>query len=260
MLIPNWANSTGGSPYSFSKAHLAPLLSENHHSASRTLTTNQPWVTGASPDPKSSSCASGTDTIRLVAIFVVLRCLLDRQEPALAPLHPDLGFRLQFEGRLIQSSEPNLDERVTGPDWIKQSRPAERAEATSVIARDLTTHLERLDRPLPIHSERAPRLLSAIRAVATPDVYRVTAHAVADRPAEASAGAYSRPHASMVRNTAVGQRAGMSRERGQALSGYSTRWAKTQTWPSGSVAVKRRSPTGAVSSSVTSAPAAFALS
>jgi hypothetical protein len=57
---PSWANSTGGSPYSLSKAHLAPLRSENHHSASRTLTTNQPWVTGVSPDPKSSSCASGT--------------------------------------------------------------------------------------------------------------------------------------------------------------------------------------------------------
>src|SRR5436190_21083062 len=63
MLIPNWANSTGGSPYSLSKAHRAPLRSENHHSASRTLTTNQPSLTGASPDPKSSSCAPGTDAI-----------------------------------------------------------------------------------------------------------------------------------------------------------------------------------------------------
>ena len=47
-----------------------------------------------------------------MTIFVVLRCPLDRQEPALAPLHPDLGFRLQSEGCLIQTSEPNLDERV----------------------------------------------------------------------------------------------------------------------------------------------------
>jgi len=69
-----------------------------------------------------------------VTIFVVLRCPLDRQEPALPPLYPDLGFRLQFEGRLIQASKPNLDERVTGIDWIKQSRPTEGAEATSVIA------------------------------------------------------------------------------------------------------------------------------
>jgi hypothetical protein len=74
------------------------------------------------------------DARALGTIFVVLRCPLDRQEPALAPLHPDLGFRLQFEGRLIQTSEPNLDERVTGTDWIKQSRPTERAEATSTIA------------------------------------------------------------------------------------------------------------------------------
>jgi hypothetical protein len=27
------------------------------------VTTNQPPVTGVSPDPKSSSCASGTDAI-----------------------------------------------------------------------------------------------------------------------------------------------------------------------------------------------------
>jgi hypothetical protein len=46
-----------------------------------------------------------------------------------------------------------------------------------------------------IHTERAARLLSAIRPVATPDMHRVTANAVADRPAETSAGAYSRLHA-----------------------------------------------------------------
>src|SRR6185369_9100623 len=60
-LIPSWSNSIGGSPYSFSKAHLAPLVSVTHHSASRALTTNQPSVTGVSPDPESSSRASGTD-------------------------------------------------------------------------------------------------------------------------------------------------------------------------------------------------------
>jgi hypothetical protein len=134
------------------------------------------------------------DARALGTIFVVLRCPLDRQEPALAPLHPDLGFRLQFEGRLIQTSEPDLDERVAGTDWIKESRPTERAEAAPTIARDLTAYLKRLDGPVPIHDERAPRLLPAIRAVAAPDVYRVTAHAVADRPAEASAGAYFRLH------------------------------------------------------------------
>src|SRR3954462_1290690 len=63
MLIATWANSTGGSPYSLSKAHLAPLVSDVHHSASRTLTTNQPSVTGVSPDPASSSRASCTGAI-----------------------------------------------------------------------------------------------------------------------------------------------------------------------------------------------------
>jgi hypothetical protein len=72
--------------------------------------------------------------LALVTTFVVLRCPLDRQEPTLAPLYPDLGFRLQVKRRLIQTSESNLDERVTGIDWIKQSRPAETAEATSFIA------------------------------------------------------------------------------------------------------------------------------
>jgi hypothetical protein len=54
-----------------------------------------------------------------VTTFVVLRCPLDRQEPGLAPLYPDLGFRLQFKGRLVQASKPNLDERVSGIGWIK---------------------------------------------------------------------------------------------------------------------------------------------
>src|SRR5690349_12717075 len=57
-LIPSWANSTGECPYSFSKAHLAPRLSANHHSASRALTTNQPSVTGTSHEPQSLSCDS----------------------------------------------------------------------------------------------------------------------------------------------------------------------------------------------------------
>ena len=57
-LIPNCGNSTGESPYSFANQHAAPLVSEVNHSASRTLTTNQPSVTGASPEPASSSRAS----------------------------------------------------------------------------------------------------------------------------------------------------------------------------------------------------------
>jgi len=46
-----------------------------------------------------------------------------------------------------------------------------------------------------IHSERTARLLSAIRAVATPNMHRVTANAVAHRAAETSAGAFTCLHA-----------------------------------------------------------------
>jgi hypothetical protein len=53
--------------------------------------------------------------------------------------------------------------------------------------------------------------------VAAPDVYRVTAHAVADRPAEASAGAYSRLHTYMVRNTVVRECSGMSLDEDERL-------------------------------------------
>src|SRR4051795_9304203 len=65
-LIPSCANSIGGAPYSLSNQHAAPLVSEENHSASRTLTTNQPSVTGASPEPASSSLASFTQQILAV--------------------------------------------------------------------------------------------------------------------------------------------------------------------------------------------------
>src|SRR5580765_6566052 len=65
-LIPSCGNSIGGSPYSFANQHAAPLVSEENHSASRTLTTNQPSVTGASPEPASSSLASFTQQILAV--------------------------------------------------------------------------------------------------------------------------------------------------------------------------------------------------
>ena len=42
-------------------------------------------------------------------VLVVLRCALDRGYPALAPFHPDLISGLQLEGRLVQTSDPNLD-------------------------------------------------------------------------------------------------------------------------------------------------------
>src|SRR3954469_3173078 len=65
-LIPNCGNSIGGSPYSLANQHAAPLVSEENHSASRTLTTNQPSVTGASPELASSSLASLTNQILAV--------------------------------------------------------------------------------------------------------------------------------------------------------------------------------------------------
>ena len=124
---------------------------------------------------------------RGLLFLVVLRCALDRWYPTLAPLHPDLGFGLQLERRLIQTSEPNLDERVAGVGRVDEPRPTAGAEAATVIARDLAAQLERLDRPLRIHAERTAGLLSAIRAVATPDMHRVTSNGVANRPAETSA-------------------------------------------------------------------------
>src|SRR6266576_6531140 len=127
--------------------------------------------------------------------LVVLRGALDRRYPALAPLHPDLVFGLQLEGRLIETSDPDLDERVAAIGRVKEPRPTAGAEAATVIARDLAAHLERLDGPMRIHSERTARFFSATRAVATHDMHRVTANAVADRAAETSAGAYSCLHA-----------------------------------------------------------------
>jgi hypothetical protein len=127
--------------------------------------------------------------------LVVLCCALDRWYPALAPLHPDLVFGLQLEGRFIQTPDPNLDERVAGVGYVKEPRPTAGAEPATVIARNLAADRKRLDGPVRIHRERAARLLSAIRAVATPDMHRVTANAVPHRTAETSAGAYSCFHA-----------------------------------------------------------------
>src|SRR6185437_9662332 len=70
-LIPNWANSIGDSPYSLANQHAAPLVCDENHSASRTLTTNQPSVTGASPEPASSSLASFTQQILAVQATAV---------------------------------------------------------------------------------------------------------------------------------------------------------------------------------------------
>jgi hypothetical protein len=66
--------------------------------------------------------------------LVVLRGALDRRYPTLAPLHPDLVFGLQLEGRLIQTSDPDLDVRVLGVGCVKEPRPTAGAEAATVIA------------------------------------------------------------------------------------------------------------------------------
>src|SRR5436190_2545438 len=101
MLMPSWPNSTGRSPYSFSKAHLAPLDSANHHSASRTLTTNQPSVTGASPDPESSSRASATT--RILAAQCLCLPVFETLPDRLHGGRPEPAF--VFRGPLIETSE-----------------------------------------------------------------------------------------------------------------------------------------------------------
>src|SRR5919204_288115 len=98
-------------------------------------------------------------------------------------------------GNSLPRDAMDFDVRAAGVGCVKDPRPAVGAEAATVIARDLAAHLKRLDGPMRIHSERTARLLSAIRAVAAPDMHRLTANAVADRPAETSARAYSCLHA-----------------------------------------------------------------
>src|SRR5262245_32879987 len=95
----------------------------------------------------------------------------------------------------MPASDPHRDVGAVGVGGVKEPGPTARAEAAIVIARDLAAHLERFGGPHRIHGERTAGLLSAIRAVAAPDVHRVAAHAVADRPTETSAGAHSCLHA-----------------------------------------------------------------
>ena len=67
---------------------------------------------------------------------------------------------------------------------------AARTKAPTVVRRELTTEVERFERPLAVDGECAPRLFSAIGAVATTDVQRLASDAVADRAAKASPGPY----------------------------------------------------------------------
>src|SRR5947209_1631336 len=82
-LIPSCGNSIGGSPYSFANQHAAPLVSDENHSASPALTTNQPSVTGASPEPASSSLASFTNRILAVQVTRAAH-MFDRPVPSSA--------------------------------------------------------------------------------------------------------------------------------------------------------------------------------
>src|SRR5436190_5261501 len=102
-LIPSCANSIGGSPYSLANQHAAPLVSEENHSASRTLTTNQPSVTGASPEPASSSLASFTQQILAVQATAVSpgsACANDAREAGggCCPIVKPVGNEVRYIG------------------------------------------------------------------------------------------------------------------------------------------------------------------
>src|SRR3954453_16806797 len=83
----------------------------------------------------------------LEAVLVVLRRVLDRRQPRLAPLRPDLGFGLQIERRVVERPDPDLDERVAGIRGVENTRAATRTESAAVVVRDLAAELERFDGP-----------------------------------------------------------------------------------------------------------------
>jgi len=58
-LMPNSENHASR----LSNAHPDPNVSDVHHSASRTFTTNQPASLGASPEPESARGAPGTPRV-----------------------------------------------------------------------------------------------------------------------------------------------------------------------------------------------------
>ena len=94
----------------------------------------------SSASPRASATALVLRPVAMLVLvvrrcaLVVLRCALDRGYPALAPFHPDLISGLQLEGRLVQTSDPNLDERVVPVGCVKEPRPTAGAEAATVIA------------------------------------------------------------------------------------------------------------------------------
>src|SRR5687767_13631126 len=91
-------------------------------------------------------------------------------------------------GCLCRASRSRRDARPAtsacrSSNLLLVARVAGIVDRSRLLLRDLAAHLKRLDGPIRIHTERTARLLSATRAVATPDMHRVTANAVADRPA-----------------------------------------------------------------------------
>src|SRR5438477_6069480 len=95
MLMP----SCGNRQASVSKPTPEPNAGDVHHSASRTLTTNQPSPAGARPDPPSSRGASGMSGVYGATVGGV-----DEQAVPILPsrdLEETLAFyeRLGFESR-----------------------------------------------------------------------------------------------------------------------------------------------------------------
>ena len=108
-MIPSWSNSTGASPYSFSNAQRAPLVSADNHSASRALTTNHPSVTGVSPEPEFSRRAS----------CIAALCATGRAECA---VHRRARRHIAPCGRCSAHVEPSDGGRVAGGAPVRRGR------------------------------------------------------------------------------------------------------------------------------------------
>src|SRR4029453_17344297 len=108
------------------------------------------------------NCRSWTRS--LVSALVVLGGAVDRRNPALATFDPDLCSWRQFERCIVEASDPYLDDAVLEVGEIEQPRSASSTEAATVVACDLTRHLEHLDRPLRVDAERPSGFLSAVCA------------------------------------------------------------------------------------------------
>ena len=106
----------------------------------------------------------------VATVLVVLGGAIDRRNPALATFHPDLCSWRQLERCIVEASNPDLDDAVLEIAPIEQPGSASSTEAATVVACDLTRHLEHFDWPLRVDAERASGFLSAVCAVASTDV------------------------------------------------------------------------------------------